>query len=552
MNFKGKMRKKSGITLITLAVTIIILLILAGITIATITSDNGIIKNANDAKEQTEIAEEKEIVDRATIQAMGNNKRGNLVQDELQEQLDKITDEGKTEATDIGEEFEVVFVDSNRYYTVDKDGNVTQVQNVIKDQYPGDITVGKDGEILEGSEEKPYEIWCIEDLVTFSNMTSGKGIRLEDGNPVEITTKNNFGGKYVTLKASLNFKSKLSYANSERTDFKDINGDENDGNTLINEMTTGSGFQPISNFVGTFDGENNEIKNIYENTTGYIGLFGTSAGNTIKNIKISGNMETTSDSYAGGLISYASHVTSVTCENCHTDVTIIADNADMVGGLIGRGGTIYLENCSNQGNITANQGNVGGIIGYTNTSNITNCYNTGKITGESSGGIVGYSYYGTPLIITNTYNTGKIEGTNAGGIVGYQNGINSIIEIKNSYNIGSVIGTNVAGILNSNVSIPTVENCYNAGTLEGTNIEASILGYAVRNYIIQGKILNCFFLDTTNISVIGEIAINDSISMSINEMQSQILVDKLNSYKSDDSEEWKTWKLEENEYPTFE
>lgn len=51
MNFKGKMREKSGITLITLAVTIIILLILAGITIATITSNNGIIKNANDTKE---------------------------------------------------------------------------------------------------------------------------------------------------------------------------------------------------------------------------------------------------------------------------------------------------------------------------------------------------------------------------------------------------------------------------------------------------------------------------------------------------------------------
>ena len=45
------MREKSGITLITLAVTIIILLILAGITIATITSNNGIIKNANDTKE---------------------------------------------------------------------------------------------------------------------------------------------------------------------------------------------------------------------------------------------------------------------------------------------------------------------------------------------------------------------------------------------------------------------------------------------------------------------------------------------------------------------
>lgn len=124
MNFKGKMREKSGITLITLAVTIIILLILAGITIATITSDNGIIKNANDAKEQTEIAEEKEIVDRATIQAMGNNKRGNLVQDELQKQLDKITDTGKTRVQMIRRKIIVEFIDSHRMYYVDDNGNV--------------------------------------------------------------------------------------------------------------------------------------------------------------------------------------------------------------------------------------------------------------------------------------------------------------------------------------------------------------------------------------------------------------------------------------------
>ena len=124
MNFKGKMREKSGITLITLAVTIIILLILAGITIATITSDNGIIKNANDAKEQTEIAEEKEIVDRATIQAMGNNKRGNLVEDELQKQLDKITDTGKTRVQMIRRKIIVEFIDSHRMYYVDDNGNV--------------------------------------------------------------------------------------------------------------------------------------------------------------------------------------------------------------------------------------------------------------------------------------------------------------------------------------------------------------------------------------------------------------------------------------------
>ena len=119
--------KEKGITLIALVITIIVLLILSGITIATITSDNGIIKNANKAKEQTEITEEKEIIEKATVQAMGNNKYGNIEEDELQSELDKETGEGKTETSEIGEEIEVVFIESDRYYTVDVDGNVAQI-----------------------------------------------------------------------------------------------------------------------------------------------------------------------------------------------------------------------------------------------------------------------------------------------------------------------------------------------------------------------------------------------------------------------------------------
>ena len=501
INFQiqNQIRTQKGITLLALVITIIVLLILAGITIGAITGDNGIIGNAGRAKEEAEIANEKEILEKATVQAMGNNKYGNIEEEELQEQLDKETGEGKAEATDVGEGFEVLFKESNRYYTIDKDGNVGEANIYEEDKYPGDITVGKNGETLDGNtEETAYQIWCIEDLVTFSNMVNGEGIRLENGEPVEITTANNFSGKYVELKTTLNFKSKLSYQNSERTDFGDINGDENDGNTLINEMTTGTGFQPIGinnlHFNGYFDGQGNEIRNIYENTTGYIGLFGVSSGNTIKNIGITGYMETTIDTYAGGLISYANHVTTVSCENCYTDITIIANNVDVVGGLIGRGGTINLENCYNLGNITANKASAGGgIIGYTNTTNIVSCYNQGNVTGNNSGGIVGYSYYGTPLSILNSYNSGKITGTNAGGIVGYQNGVNSNIEIKNSYNIGNVTGTNVGGILNSNVAIPTIENCYNAGILEGSNIESAIIGYGARKLYITRKNSKLFF-----------------------------------------------------------
>ena len=42
-----------GITLIALVITIIVLLILAGITIAALSGDNGILKRAAEAKEKT-------------------------------------------------------------------------------------------------------------------------------------------------------------------------------------------------------------------------------------------------------------------------------------------------------------------------------------------------------------------------------------------------------------------------------------------------------------------------------------------------------------------
>ena len=69
-----KIREKAGITLIALVITIILLLILAGITISAITGNNGIIGNAGKAKKEAEIANEKEIVEKATVQAMGNKR----------------------------------------------------------------------------------------------------------------------------------------------------------------------------------------------------------------------------------------------------------------------------------------------------------------------------------------------------------------------------------------------------------------------------------------------------------------------------------------------
>ena len=62
-NLKTKAFKSTkGITLIALVVTIIILLILAGVSIAMLTGNNGVLTQGKRAKEETEIAEEKEAI----------------------------------------------------------------------------------------------------------------------------------------------------------------------------------------------------------------------------------------------------------------------------------------------------------------------------------------------------------------------------------------------------------------------------------------------------------------------------------------------------------
>ena len=56
---KKTFKNEIGITLIALVITIIVLLILAGVSIAMLTGENGVLTKATEAKDQTEIAQEK-------------------------------------------------------------------------------------------------------------------------------------------------------------------------------------------------------------------------------------------------------------------------------------------------------------------------------------------------------------------------------------------------------------------------------------------------------------------------------------------------------------
>ena len=81
MNLKKKTNK--GITLIALVITIVVLLILAGVTISAVSGDNGILTRAADSKEKTEIADIKEELQRKILEEQITND-GDLTETALE------------------------------------------------------------------------------------------------------------------------------------------------------------------------------------------------------------------------------------------------------------------------------------------------------------------------------------------------------------------------------------------------------------------------------------------------------------------------------------
>ena len=72
------MKRNKGITLIALVITIIVLLILAGVAIAMLSGENGILKKAAEAKTKTEQAQTNETEDLTDLEILMEESTGNL------------------------------------------------------------------------------------------------------------------------------------------------------------------------------------------------------------------------------------------------------------------------------------------------------------------------------------------------------------------------------------------------------------------------------------------------------------------------------------------
>ena len=129
---KVKMRKmlknKNGITLIALVVTIVVLLILAGVTLNLVLDNNGIIQKSKEARSETIFADEKEKVEMAYVSAALKKLGDTVTAEELQEELDLSVGTGKTVVTTNGDgTLNVLFNATENNYNVDE-GTVEKVE----------------------------------------------------------------------------------------------------------------------------------------------------------------------------------------------------------------------------------------------------------------------------------------------------------------------------------------------------------------------------------------------------------------------------------------
>ncbi len=241
-------------------------------------------------------------------------------------------------------------------------------------------------------------------------------------------------------------------------------------------------------FAGVFDGDNFTISGVnlaFEATEATSALFPCSAGATIKNLNVVGDI--IARGITGGIVGSASGTLPTTISNCTFagSISNTTSNSAIVGGIIGRSSTdngiAIIDGCTNYATINfesttiAGSAGVAGVVGLIEAGVISSCANYGSInfgdTGVvSMGGVVGEIGHSTTTMakILNCYNQGAITSTSAavinlGGIVGET----IMTEVNNCYTTGSIshvstTTTNVRTDVGRSANNSTVANTYTA------------------------------------------------------------------------------------------
>ena len=437
------LENQKGITILALIVTVIILIILAGITISTISGDNGIITNTSKAKFTTEVKDIQEQIELKEIKS--NNGK------EYQ----------------FGSLEEIIGI-SNEYNNklCIEDGKLVYIPEKVSEN--------------EAKWLEEMDIKAKQNIIPIYTKEQFKKI----GSNEEVEIEQLQGEKFV-------FTKEAHYALQNSIDLGC--NDENQWNTLLNEYN--------NPFKGIFEGNNYTISGIYINDANKDNqsLFGYNSG-TIQNLKVEGYIQ--ANNYISG-ITIRNNGKIINCENRveiylngHSAGGIVVENNGkiencvnnaylklyaMAGGICGNNGANgKIIKCYNNHEITFVDFTLGGIVGN-NEGIIEQCYNLRNINKVDK-----YSRYGKGGIcggnsntgnIINCYNLGDLDakGWSIGGITGSNAG-----NVEYSYNTGYISGPEYVGCLTGNNS-GTIKNCYsidndieiaseNTGSIENTLI----------------------------------------------------------------------------------
>ena len=460
-----------------------------------LTGENGILTQAQRAKEETEQAEKNEMSDLASMESLINEYQNNI-------SIPQVTDENPGQ--------------------LEEEGTDTLVINSIEDLvfFSNDVTNG--------------------------NTYEGKTVKL--GVNLDFNSDKSYVDPDRTDFTQYGYNGPLKQALTSGAGFSPI-GELSTTGTKYFYGTFDGDNRAICSLYINIDRDETVCAGLFSVTHGEIGnlglvdanitvkgemstLIGGIAGRGYKSIYdcyVTGNINVTGGYWVtvGGIYGNAY---SVDIENCYNLSNINCQNISTsndvnigCGGVIGGGyDDTTINECFNGGDIIANSSNttinIAGICSVTHDEEavVKNCYNFGDIEGiaqytelevhSAIGGIVSTSRGSS---IKNCYNLGKLisnikENSNTGGIIGHQEISNC--EINNVFNLGKIeikepdiysVG-GILGVRNGNIKINMID-VYNTGKIEANNIAPNSMIGAITGTNVLDLITfnNCYYLESS-------------------------------------------------------
>ena len=399
-----------GITLIALVMTIAVLLILAGITINFVISDNGIIKKANEAKANSAYSEKREEVTTAISKAYVAKNGREITPEDVVNRINSTYKE-------------------NVIYAREAVGYNTAKENSYENIFPVYIIYPDNTKIYVDEENEVKDKYSINDAGNKDKIYDSE-TKVPDGY-IPIYSQREL--EKVGTSEELEVKGKVY---NFLPDAKYI---------VMNNVKLEGEWIPLANeFKGLFEGNYKTISNMtiteftVEDTDtrdNGRGIFSTSSG-TIQNLKVTEinisdeNKNGKRGVYAtGGIVGNLVNVGKIS--NCSTSGKIVQYVLDSgTGGFVGEIENGIIENSTNNVQIMSLAYEcIGGFAGYIRKSEnidvtINNCINNATIGNESrskmAGGIIGGSYFngatGT-ISLTNCINNGTIAAAYTAGLI---------------------------------------------------------------------------------------------------------------------------------------